>query len=164
MATKSAALRQNRAPDAGVHRPAGRPADSAKTPLGIVDRRQLLSRARRRQTRVLLVLSGAVLATALTIAAAGHAMLAASQIQTDGLQASLAGAVATQQNLQLQRAELGTPSRVLSIAEHRYKMVWPSNVTYLQPVNPGVSVEQAHEPRSRPATGSRSSNHHRRSH
>lgn len=133
----------------------GRPAP----PLGVVDRQAALERARRRQSRLLLVASGAVLAGALTAAAAAHALLAATQIRADGLQSQLASAVATQQNLQLQRADLETPARVLWLAEHRFKMVSPSGVSYLQPVNPGETVQQAHEPAASPKPAS----HHTRS-
>ncbi|MHB8457843.1 MAG: hypothetical protein ACYDBS_09190 [Acidimicrobiales bacterium] len=90
-----------------------------------------------------MALSGGVLAVALIVVAAGHAMLAATQIQADGLQSQLAGALATQQNLDLQRATLQTPARVLWLAEHRFKMISPTGVTYLQPVNPGETVQQA---------------------
>jgi hypothetical protein len=155
MATRSEALRHGaaernpsrRAPARQVH---------VRPPLGVVDRRTALERARRRQARVLFLVSGLVLAGALTVAAAGHALLAATQIRSDTLQGQLAGAIATQQSLQLRRAELETPTRVLALAEHRFKMVSPSGVTYLQPVSPGESVQQAESkastPKSAPAT------------
>ena len=110
---------------------------------------------------MLLFLSAAVLAGAMTIAALGHAMLAASQIEGDGLHSQLAGAIATQQNLQVERAQLETPSRVLWLGEHRFKMSAPTGVTYLVPVNVGESVEQAHESHRAPATAN-SAVHRRR--
>ncbi len=140
MAARSTAVRsaQARQAPAGVKRPPRR------SELGVVDRRSLLERARRRQARVLVGLSGAVLAGALTIAAGGHALLVSEQYRADGLQASLASAIATQQSLQAERAYLETPSRILRLAKERFKMVTPAGVTYLPPVNPGETVAQAH--------------------
>ena len=145
MATRSSALER-----ATGRRAESEPRGKARPQLGVVDHRHALQRARRRQARALYFLSGGVLAAALTVAAAGHAMLAATQLRSDTLQSQLAGAVGTEQNLELRKATLESPSRVMSLAEHRYKMVAPSGVTYLQPVDPGESVLQAHEP-ARPA-------------
>ncbi len=150
MAARSSAVRQQSA--------------SAKKPqrhsqLGVVDRRHLLERARRRQARLLVTLSGAVLAGALTVAAGGHALLTSEQYRADGLQSSLASAIATQQSLQAERAALETPSRILRLAKERFKMVTPTGVTYLQPVNPGETVAQAHQ-----SHAARKSPDHHRSH
>lgn len=150
MATRSTALRQA---------PAGARRQQPRSSLGVVDRRQLLEHAKARQARVLLALSGGVLAGALTIAAAGHALLASSQYRADGLQQAVSSAVATEQNLQAERAALETPSRVLALAKGRFKMVEPSGVTYLSPVNPGESVYQAH--RASPALAASKSPRHR---
>ncbi|MGO9558931.1 MAG: hypothetical protein ACLPQS_12895 [Acidimicrobiales bacterium] len=148
MAARGATARQT-APAAGRSRQgAAQPAKSARPALGVIDRRHVLDRARRRQARALCLLSGGILAGALTVAAAGHAMLAATQLHDDAVQSQLASATATEQNLLVQRAQLETPSRVLNLAEERFKMVAPTGVTYLQPVNPGMSVEQAHEAHS----------------
>lgn len=153
MAAKSSVL--GAPAGAPAPRPRRGPEPARRQAIGVVDRRQVLERARRRQARVLLSLSAVIVAVALGIAAAGHAMLAAEQVRADSLRADVASATATQQNLQLRRAELETPSRVLSIAEHRFKMVAPTGVTYLQPVNPGQSVEQA----SRAKAASRTAGH-----
>jgi cell division protein FtsL len=125
--------------------------------LGVVDRQAAIDRARRHQSRVLLALSGGILASALTAAAAFHAVLAVTQIRADNLRSELATAVARQQNLQLERADLEAPGRVLWLAEHRFKMVAPGQVTYLEPVNPGETVEQAHRPPAGAATHRRRS-------
>ncbi len=119
-------------------------AKPARPRLGVVDRRRLLERARRRQARVLVSLSAGLLASALVVAAAAHAFLADEQLSSDALQSQVANALAHQQNLQLERAELSAPSRVLSIAERRFKMIAPGGVQYLAPVKPGETVEQAH--------------------
>ncbi len=138
-------------------------AGEQKASLGVVDRRHLLARAQRRQGRVLLMVSGCIVAGSLAVAAGGQALLAATQIRADGLQAQVASALASQQNLRAARAQLETPSRVLTIAEQRFKMSAPAHVTYLQPVNPGESVAVAHAPVSHtasPAHG-RSTHEHR---
>ncbi len=160
MATRSSALERPAGRPAG-RRGEGEPRGKARPELGVVDQRHALQRARRRQARALYFLSGGVLAAALTVAAAGHAMLAATQLRSDTLQSQLAGAVSTEQNLELRKAVLESPSRVMSLAEHRYKMVAPSGVTYLQPVDPGESVLQAHEA-ARPAAHRSSSASSRR--
>lgn len=128
--------------------------ESAPAPkLGVLDRRNLLERARRRQARLLVVLAAALVGGSLGVAAVSHAVLAGQQIQLDNLQSQVSSTLQTQQNLQLRRAELSTPSRVLRIAEQRYHMVSPGPTTYLKPVNPGETVYQAHRaaaPSSRP--------------
>lgn len=122
--------------------------------LGVVDRRHALERARRRQARLLVLLAAAVVAAGLTIAAFGHAMLAATQVRADTLAAQLNKALAVQQNLELEKANLETPTRILSIAEHRLKMVAPSGVSYLEPVSTGPTVLQVEK-----AQGATSSQH-----
>ena len=113
--------------------------------LGVVDRRRVVERARRRQARMLLVVSAGLVSVALVVAAAGHALLAATQLRADNLQSAVSGALTTEQNLEVQRATLETPSRILAIAEQRLKMVLPSGVAYLEPVSTGPSVLRAHE-------------------
>lgn len=146
MATRSAALATPPTGTARRARPAAKPARPARARLGVVDRRRLEARASRRQATALFALSGVVLALALAVAAAGHALLAADQIQADTLQSQVATAIGTQQNLELERAQLERPGRVLTIAEDRLKMIEPHSVTYLQPVDPGETVAQAHAP------------------
>lgn len=80
---------------------------------------------------------------ALGITAAAHTFVASDQQRVDALQAALTQTVAQQQDLQISRAELEAPVRVLNIAEHQLGMVAPASVTYLPPVNPGPSVQQA---------------------
>ena len=73
------------------------------------------------------------------IVAAGQAFVAAQQVHLDRAQQQLATAVAKDQNLQLTRAQLESPTRILSFAEHELGMVVPSHVTYLVPVDPNRS-------------------------
>ncbi len=155
MATRSSTLHHSPGDSAPARAPGrrgeqSRPARTSRPPLGVVDRAATLERARQRQARVLFLVSGLVMAGALTVAAAGHALLAATQIRSDTLSGQLANALTTQQDLQLQRAELETPSRVLRLAETRLKMSSPAGITYIQPVDPGESVLQAHEPAAAP--------------
>jgi hypothetical protein len=159
MAARGSAARQAAPASARSRQAAAQPAKSPRPALGVLDRRHVLDRARRRQARALCLLSGGLLAGALTVAAAGHAMLAATQLHTDSMQAQLASATATEQNLLVLRAQLETPSRVLNLAEHRFKMVAPTGVTYLQPVNPGMSVEQAHQSHSKTAPNTAARDH-----
>jgi hypothetical protein len=72
--------------------------------------------------------------------------VASEQVRSDALQTEIAQALQSQQDYQLQKAELVAPTRILAIAETHLHMVTPTSVTYLPPVNPGESVAQAHEP------------------
>ncbi|MGH9296791.1 MAG: hypothetical protein ACRDZP_02295, partial [Acidimicrobiales bacterium] len=93
MATRSSALRE--AP-ARSRQPASPSRHKQQKPsLGVVDRRHLLDRARRRQARALVVISGITIAAAMSIAAGGHALLATDQIQADGLQSQVSAALST---------------------------------------------------------------------
>jgi cell division protein FtsL len=155
MAARGSALRHPERSRSGAGASSARPAASPgagreRPSLGVVDRRQLLERARRRQARVLFFVSGFILAVALAVAAAGHALLASEQVRADSLRAEVASALATEQNAQLERAQLEQPSRVMQIAENRYQMRVPSSITYLQPVNPGPSVETVQAAASAP--------------
>lgn len=112
--------------------------------LGVLDRQHLRERAEHRHVRVLVALSAAVLAAALLLVAGGRALVASGQVRVDSLQTEVAAALAREQNLQLERAQLESPSRVLRIAETALGMVTPSSVVYLSPVDPGQSVFAAH--------------------
>jgi hypothetical protein len=144
MATKSTAVGQSQG-DSAELRPSP-PSTETRPDLGLIDRRQVVARARRRQARALIALASACLAVPLVLAAVGHAIVASDQVRSDALQTELAQALQTQQDYQLQRAELVNPTRILTIAETRLHMVTPLSVSYLPPVNPGESVAQAHEP------------------
>jgi hypothetical protein len=139
MATNAAPARHSSRPATTPRR--GKP---ERADLGVLDRRHVLDRARRRQARVLMALSASLVAAALVLAAAGHALLASDQVTADTMNSNVAAAIATQQNDQLVRAQLEAPNRILSIAESGLKMVTPGSVTYLPPVNPGPSVAEAH--------------------
>lgn len=144
MGTRSMAIGQSQG--AGAERPTVHPSPRTRPDLGLIDRRHVVVRGRRRQARALIALAAACLALPLVLAAVGHAVVASDQVRSDALQTEVAQALQTQQDYQLQRAELVDPTRILNIAEARLHMVTPAAVIYLPPVNPGRSVAQAHEP------------------
>jgi cell division protein FtsB len=137
---------------APVSSPSTLPAEKAPSPrhgsggrprLDVVDRRQPAASRERRQATVLKALGAMFVVGALAVTAAAHTFVASDQQRIDALQSQLSSTLATQQDLQLSRAQLESPSRVLAIAEHQLGMVSPGSVSYLAPVDPGPSVEQA---------------------
>jgi hypothetical protein len=152
MATRNATTAQVRK---SGHSQPERPDRQAGPDLGVLDRRHLLARAHRRQSRALITLTGIVVAASLVLAAGGRALVASDQVRSDTLQSQIAAALQVQQDDQLQKAELVAPARILTIAETHLHMVTPAVVTYLPPVNPGETVAQAHDDPT--ASGHRSS-------
>jgi hypothetical protein len=146
MATRTASLVQ--ASRNGRAQPDERPELESSPELGVLNGDHVLGRARRRQSRALITLAVAFVAAPLVLAALGHALVASDQVRSDALQTQVAQSLQVQQDLQLQKAELVAPSRILTIAETRLHMVTPTAVTYLPPVNPGETVAEAHEPSS----------------
>ncbi len=124
---------------------------SGRPKLDVVDRRRSAMRTARRQATALRGLGVLVVLGALAGTAVAHAMVAAGQQRIDTLQGQVTKALVEQQNLQLARAELESPARVLSIAEHQLGMVVPGSVWYLTPVNPGPSVARAQAAAARAA-------------
>ncbi len=120
-----------------------RPEDASRPRLDVVDRRLRASRTLHRQANLLRTFGVLLVVGALAVTAAAHTLVASDQQRIDTLQAQLTQTVAEQQDLQLSRAELESPVRVLSIAEKQLGMVSPGSVSYLAPVNPGPSVAQA---------------------
>jgi cell division protein FtsL len=119
--------------------------------LDVVDRRLRASRSVHRQANVLRALGVMFVVGALAVTAVAHTLVASDQQRIDTLQSQLAQSLTNQQNLQISRAELESPLRVLSIAEHQLHMVAPGSVSYLAPVNPGPSVEQSAKAAARQA-------------
>jgi cell division protein FtsL len=137
MAPASAARLVAPAPDAqpvpGAH-------DANRVGLTVLGRAELAQRRLRRRARLVCVLAATVVAVSLLVVAAGQAFVAAQQVRLDRLDRGLATAVARDQNLQLTRAQLASPSRILQVAERELGMVVPRNVIYLVPVNPDRST------------------------
>ena len=125
--------------------PASRPdhPGAARPRLDVVDRRLAASRSSRRRANLLRGLGVLLVVGALVVTAAAHTLVASDQERVDTLQAQLTQTLAEQQDLQLSRAELASPVRVLDIAERQLGMVSPGSVSYLSPVDPGPSVLQA---------------------
>jgi hypothetical protein len=85
--------------------------------LAVVERRRTLQRWHRRQVIVLRALGIGLVAASLALAAIGHAVVASDQRRIDALQTQLSTSLAKVQDLQLARAELESPSRVVSVAQ-----------------------------------------------
>lgn len=129
----SARAAQRRSAAAGETRRKERPS------LSVLDRKVLARRARQRRERLLLAVSGLVVAGALGLVAAGQGVVTSQQEHLDTLHQQIATAVTRTQALQLQKARLAAPSRILAIAESKLHMVTPSKVTYLVPVTSPAS-------------------------
>ena len=108
-------------------------------------RRASLARVGRRQVTLLRCLGVLFVGGSLAVTATAQALVASDQQRIDTLQGQLTLTVAEQQGLQVSRAELESPLRVLHIAEDRLGMVEPASASYLVPVNPGPTVAQAGE-------------------
>lgn len=121
-----------------------------RAPLSVLDRKALAERARRRKARLLLALSGLLVTGALGLVAAGQALVASQQLHLDDLNRQIASGVARTQHLQISKAKLAAPSRILGIAEHRLHMVVPSHVSYLSPVpgSPSATTQPGAAPSS----------------
>ncbi|MGO9334670.1 MAG: hypothetical protein ACLQCU_11605 [Acidimicrobiales bacterium] len=127
--------------------------DAARPRLDVVDRGRAASRSSRRRANVLRGLGVLLVVGALVVTAAAHTLVASDQERVDTLQAQLTQTLAEQQDLQLSRAELASPVRVLDIAERQLGMVSPGSVSYLSPVDPGPSVLQAGADAARAGSG-----------
>ncbi len=101
----------------------------------VLSQQDLGRRRQRRSARILVGMSAAAVAGALGLVAAFNSLVASDQLQADNVQAQVAQAISANQALQLQRAELEAPSRILAIAEHKLGMVQPTSVIYLSPVS-----------------------------
>lgn len=141
-ASAAPATSRRQSVDAGAV-PHGDDAASSRPRLDVVERRRDKARSARRQVTVLRAMGAFLVVGTLGITAAAHTFVASDQQRIDALQIQLSQTLSAQQNLQIARAELESPTRVLSIAEHRLGMVAPGSAAYLAPVNPGPSVEQA---------------------
>jgi cell division protein FtsL len=89
------------------------------------------ARTQRFRARILLAMSAGVLAAAGLAVGIANVVVTNRQFQVDSLGSQVSAAIAQNQNLQLQRAELESAARIISIAEHRLGMVMPKSVIYL---------------------------------
>lgn len=121
------------------------PEQSSRPDLRVYTAEERLARTQRRQARLMLAISACVVAVALLIVGAANIVVTSRQFRVDALNSAVGSAVAENQNLQLQRAELESPARIVSIAEHRLGMVMPKSVTYLPAVPmPAAPVTKSH--------------------
>ncbi len=154
MAATTARAVQTTARRLAAREPAPAPPSDAgggRPRLDVVDRRREASRSVQRRANLLRGLGVMCVVGALAVTAAAHAFVASDQQRIDTLQGQLTQTLAQQQDLQLARAELESPVRVLAIAERQLGMVAPGSVSYLPPVDPGPSVYQAGESAARAA-------------
>jgi cell division protein FtsL len=93
--------------------------------------------ARARRARAVMLLAASLVLGTLLVIAAAQAVVAAQQVRIDGLQQQLSTATTTNETLQVERANLTSPSRILRMAEHRLGMIAPTNIIYLPAVDPG---------------------------
>lgn len=135
MATQAGAVRAPRP---------GQGADGTR--LNVVRARRLQARVALRRARLLVALAAVIIAGALLVVAAAQAEVASQQLRIDSVNQQLSSAVATNGNLELERADLSSPSRILQISEHRLGMVSPASVTYLSPVKSGPTLAKARPP------------------
>jgi len=129
-----------RAAPASRERTAGAPAVRQETgapAFRVLTARDLAARAKRRRARAVYVGSGVVVIGSLLAIAIGEALVSSQQIRLDQLEQRLSAAVAQNQELQLERAQLASPARILDLAKRQLGMVAPSSVTYLPAVLPG---------------------------
>jgi Tfp pilus assembly protein PilN len=111
--------------------------------LSVVKAHELAASAQRRRARVMGLVAALIVVGALLVVVTGQALVASQQVRLDNLQADLATATATNENLQLTRAQLSAPAQVLQEAQHRLHMVSPKSVVYLPPRAVGMTVGQA---------------------
>lgn len=109
----------------------------AASRLSIVSARRLKAQALKRRVRALSALAGALFAATLLIVVASQALLTSEQMRLDQLTQAQFQAATNGQNLELERSQLSSPTRILNVAEQRLKMISPTSVTYLEPVKVG---------------------------
>ena len=125
----------------------------------VVTARDLAARSRHRRARAVVACAGMLVIGSLLAIAVGQALVASQQVRLDAMHQQLSAAVASNQELQIQRAKLASPARILDLAKTELKMVTPSSVTYLPAVLPselGVSTSSPTSGGVAPATTSSS--------
>jgi cell division protein FtsL len=129
MATRLAPARPVRAPRPDV---APAPAPEERRHLRVVPKNYVTARTRRNRARLLVLLTGVLIAAALFGVVAFHVVLTQNQLDIQHLQAEESAASVKQQQLRLQVAELESPERVVDAAQ-KMGMVPPATVHYLSP-------------------------------
>jgi cell division protein FtsB len=84
--------------------------------------------------------AASVVVASLLLVAIGSALVVSQQVRLDSAEQALAASSAYNTDLQVQRAELAAPTKVLHVAQTRLGMVMPKSVIYLVPVKVGQTV------------------------
>jgi cell division protein FtsL len=84
--------------------------------------------------------AAAIIVAALLVVAIGSALVVSQQVRLDSAEQALAASSTYNTNLQVQRAELAAPTKVLTVAQTKLGMVMPKTVIYLVPVKVGPTV------------------------
>lgn len=132
MATRPAEIR--------APRPSPSKASSRPPRLRVLNAKQLREQHKIRRARIMIGFSALLFAGALLFVAAGQAVVVSQQLQLDNAQQQLATASSSNTNLQIERASLDSPARILQLAQHKLGMVTPKSVVYLVPVKVGPTV------------------------
>jgi cell division protein FtsL len=93
-----------------------------------------------RRTRLVVFGALAIIVAAMLLVAIGSALVVSQQVRLDSAEQALAAASTRNTDLQVQRAELASPTKVLAVAQTKLGMVTPTTVIYLVPVKIGPTV------------------------
>jgi cell division protein FtsL len=113
---------------------------SRRRRLHVLAPEQLTQQQKIRRARLTVFGAAGIIVAALLLVAIGSALVVSQQFRLDGVEQSLAAVTTQNTNLQLQRAELASPAKVLAVAQKKLGMVSPTTVTYLVPVKVGTTV------------------------
>lgn len=116
---------------APARRPPGAPAPARR--LRVVDDARMRNAARRRRTRLVVVMAAVFAAGCLFALAAFNALLVTGQGRLDQLQQQVAEAQSEYSANRLRVAELEAPAHIVRVAQERLGMRPPDAVTYLTP-------------------------------
>ncbi|HUZ43572.1 MAG TPA: septum formation initiator family protein [Acidimicrobiales bacterium] len=111
------------------------------TPLRVVAPGERTPLARLRRRRLIVFGLAALAVIGLFGLVAEHTVLAQQQFRLASLQSQAAAESARNQALQLQVAQLQSPSRIVSEARTKLGMVPPAGITYLVPGQKGAKVK-----------------------
>jgi cell division protein FtsL len=93
-----------------------------------------------RRARLVVFGAAAIIVAALLLVAIGSALVVSQQVRLDSAEQALAASSTSNTNLQVQRAELAAPTKVLKVAQAKLGMVMPKSIVYLVPVKVGPTV------------------------
>jgi cell division protein FtsL len=116
------------------------PSGKGRSRLRLVVTRRLGRPSRVHPAHRLAFFAAALVVGVCLVVVAAQAIVASRQIRIDNLRQALATSVAQNENLQVERAALTAPDRILQIAEHKLGMAAPNKVTYLVPLDSSGSV------------------------